>query len=115
MYKSNRTPCYPVMVYCIVVYIMLIQMFPQIDLDDIDKSSIEGDERLSQLYYQSKLANVCFTDSLDRLSISKYEGKFTANSLNPGVVNTAISRYSNVPFYSPVPLISKLQKFTIWT
>ena len=80
-------------------------LFIQIDFDDINRDSEESeqmhpDERLTELYYQSKLANVVFTRSLhDRLQ----KGELTnvrANCVHPGIVATNIGKYANVPIYA---------------
>uniref|UniRef100_H2Z0X2 Uncharacterized protein n=1 Tax=Ciona savignyi TaxID=51511 RepID=H2Z0X2_CIOSA len=69
-----------------------------VDLNDIHKSSLNGEEKLTELYYQSKLANVLFTDALSRKE--EYKDKVTCNCLNPGVVHTSIDRYSTIPLYA---------------
>ncbi|XP_076801294.1 retinol dehydrogenase 13-like [Clavelina lepadiformis] len=85
-----------------------------IDLENIDKSDVEGEERLNQLYYQSKLANVLFTDSLNRRSKSEYNEKLVSNCIHPGIVDTNISQYSTVPFYV-APMYSLFKPFKLLT
>lgn len=68
----------------------------EINLADIDKQNLEGnDEKLTQLYYQSKLAVMLFADSLAR----RYP-KLQVWALNPGVSSTNIGRYSVAPYYA---------------
>lgn len=68
----------------------------QLDLNDIEKSNLEeSDEKLTELYYQSKLAIMLFTDSITRRFPN-----MTANALHPGVTKTSIGRYSDAPFYA---------------
>ncbi|XP_018669257.2 retinol dehydrogenase 13-like [Ciona intestinalis] len=69
-----------------------------LDLEDVEKSSLEGEEKLTELYYQSKLANVLFTDALSRKE--ELKNRITCNCLNPGVVHTNIDRYSTIPLYA---------------
>nr|CAB3265505.1 retinol dehydrogenase 13-like [Phallusia mammillata] len=72
----------------------------KVDIDDIEKNELKGDNRLTELYYQSKLANVLFTKVLSDRSRENLKKRVTCNCVNPGVAHTGIGRHANVPFYS---------------
>ncbi|XP_077967782.1 retinol dehydrogenase 13-like isoform X1 [Styela clava] len=68
----------------------------EIDINDIDKSKLdEDDEKLSQLYYQSKLAVMLFTEAL-----SRKQSNITVNAVNTGLSSTQIGRHSKAPIYA---------------
>jgi len=82
-----------------------------LDFDDLEKKDLQGDARLSELYYQSKLANVLFTQELHARGQSQHGGKVTSNSVDPGVVNTNINKYSVVPIYASAVHLYKPVKY----
>jgi len=87
-----------------------------IDFDDINKENdktIEKEERLSQLYYQSKLANLLFTDYLHRKLQLGEITNVTANCYHPGVVKTNIGRYSSAPAYAIGQIFVEIAKFVV--
>ena len=87
-----------------------------LDLEDVEKEELKGETRLSELYYQSKLANVLFTQELHAKGQNEYGGKVTSNSVDPGVASTNINKYSVVPLYaSAVHLYKPIKYFLMKT
>lgn len=68
----------------------------KLDINDLDKSDMEeNDEKLTELYYQSKLAVMLFTEAM-----SRKQSNVTVNAVNPGISSTLIGRHSVVPLYA---------------